>query len=133
MRTAAALLVAAAALGGALLPAVCVAAGPRPAPYGSKVVFREGSPLAFADFDLTFLGTRRETRPEYPRGFLYLDFRASRGGSSASVSWSAGTGDVGPAPFAFGGKRFLLELKRSERAGALKDDELVVSPAPEER
>lgn len=126
-----ALLVAAAALSGAILPAVCVAAGPRPAPYGSKVVFREGSPLSFADFELTFLGTRRVTRPEYPRGFVYFDFRVSRGEASTAVSWSAGTGDVGPAPFDFAGKRFRLELKRSDRAGALRDDELVVTPAPE--
>ena len=38
-------------------------------------------------------------------------------------------GDIGPAPFAVSGRRFLLELKRSDRLGPLKADELAVTRA----
>ena len=112
-----------------LLAGVCVGAGPRPAPYGAKVAFRLSSPIRFADFDLTYLGERRVETDRYPRGFTVHDFRVSRDDEGVTVSWSAGTGDVGPAAFPFAGRSFLLELRRSDRLGPLKTDELVVTPA----
>lgn len=118
------------ALAGPLLAAVCLAAGPKPAPYGAKVAFRAGSPIRFADFSLTFLGTRRVASETYPRGFVFYDFRMVREDQVVTVSWSAGTGDIGPVTFSLGGRRFALELKRSDRLGVLGDDELVVTPAP---
>ena len=63
----------------------------------------------------------------FPRGFLYSDFKATAGGRAKDVSWSSGTGDVGPVFFEVGGKKFVLELSRSEAfKGWLKDDELVL-------
>lgn len=119
------------ALVGPSFAAVCFAAGPKPAPYGAKVVFRAGSPIRFADFSLTFLGTRRVASEKYPREFVLHDFRVVEADTVVAVSWSAGTGDIGPAIFSLGGRRFALELKRSDHLGELGDDELVVTPAPE--
>jgi hypothetical protein len=46
------------------------------------------------------------------------------------VSWSSGTGDIGPALFRVGSKQFALELSRSDKLGPLKANELVISRAP---
>lgn len=105
----------------------CGASGPGPARYGARVVFREGTPIRFRDFTLTFVGERHVAFPEYPRGFDYHDFRIASGTESFVVSWSSGTGEIGPASFSVAGRPFLLELVVSERRGQLKEDELVVT------
>jgi hypothetical protein len=48
------------------------------------------------------------------------------------ISWSSGTGDIGPTIFHVGNEQFWLELKRSDKLGKLKDDELVVSHSPKQ-
>jgi hypothetical protein len=105
-------------------------ADPELVPYGRKIVFHIDSPLHFADFDLTFLGERREPSIAYSRGFLIYDFRATHGSEVVTVSWSAGTGDIGPSDFRTAGRNFELELKHSDRLGALTSDELVVNALP---
>ena len=103
----------------------------RPAPYGDKVVFRGDSPIRFRDFTLTFAGERHVAFPEYPRGFDTHDFLVTSGSETLTVSWSSGTGEIAPASFTVAGRRFLLELVRSERRGRLEANELVVtSPWP---
>ena len=42
------------------------------------------------------------------------------------VSWSSGTGDIGPVEFEIGDKRFLLELRHSDELGKLNENELVI-------
>jgi hypothetical protein len=42
------------------------------------------------------------------------------------VSWSSGTGDIGPVQFEIDGKRFLLELRQSDKLGKLQGNELVI-------
>ena len=109
------------------IAAACVAPGPRPAPYGAKVVFRANSPIRFRHFALTFVGERHVAFPEYPRGFDYHDFRLTSGPETLIVSWSAGTGEIAPALFTVAGQRFMLELVHSERRGRLEANELVVT------
>jgi len=95
--------------------------------YGAKVRFAKNTPIAFPDFDLTYTGRRHVATKVYPRGFDYDDFKISRGGKDITVSWSAGTGDIGPTLFEFGGHQFSLELRRAQRfSGWLKEDELVI-------
>ncbi len=108
----------------------CAAPGPRPTPYGAKVVFRADSPIQFRHFSLTFLGERDVTSPQYPRPFHYYDFRVASGSETRTVSWSSGTGEIAPTSFTVAGRNFLLELLHSERRGTLKSNELVVTPAP---
>lgn len=97
------------------------------ADYGTRVQFARGKALAFPDCELTFTGTRKVSSAVFPRGFVYYDFHAASGGKTAEVSWSSGTGDIGPQAFAVNGKKFVLELSRSEAfKGWLKEDELVL-------
>lgn len=107
-----------------ILPA-CAAAGGAFS-YGTKVKFAKGRTLSFADFDLTYTGTRRESSSPFPRGFSFEDFQLSRAGESKTISWSAGTGDIGPVEFDFAGQKFALELRMSDRLGRLGGNELVV-------
>lgn len=95
--------------------------------YGAKVKFSVGRTLHFPDFDLTYVGKRRVTPPQYPRGWWIHDFKVRAKGDEQTVSWSAGTGDIGPARFKVNGTSFQIELSRSDKLGALRDDEVVVS------
>lgn len=109
------------------LVAACVGPGPRRAPYGARIVFRANSPIQFRHFVLTFVGQRHVSFPEYPRGFDYHDFRVASGSETLTVSWSSGTGEIAPASFSVGGRRYLLELVHSDRRGRLAANELVVT------
>jgi hypothetical protein len=104
-------------------------AGPQVVAYATKVAFRQAVPIQFEDFQLMYLGQHREVSNVYPRGFLYYDFRVISGTQELKVSWTAGTGEIGPTRFEVSGKRYLLELAWSEAVGRLKNDELVVRRA----
>lgn len=43
--------------------------------YDSKVRFKAGYTLRFPDFELTYMGKRHVTPPQYPRGWWIHDFR----------------------------------------------------------
>jgi hypothetical protein len=96
------------------------------ASYGTRVKYRAGQKIEFPDFRVEYLGERRKSLPVYPRGFLYYDFKISRGKAEKVVSWTTGTGIIDPADFEFDGKRYHIELRRSEKLGKLKDNELVI-------
>jgi hypothetical protein len=83
--------------------------------------------LRYPDLTLLYRGERQgEAGPQYPQGFTYHDFRAEQGANSQDVSWTAGTGDIGPAVFEFAGHAYRLELRQSDDLGRLADDELVL-------
>jgi hypothetical protein len=117
-------------LGGLLAFAGLVSCGhaapEQKASYGALVKYRTGEKIEFPDFAAEYLGERRQTMPVYPRGFLYYDFKISRGKTEKVVSWTAGTGDIAPAQFEIAGKNYQLELRRSDELGKLKDSELVI-------
>lgn len=96
--------------------------------YGAKVTFKQGQPLQFPDFSLTYLGQRHVDSPTFKPGFTYLDFKLQQGALAQTVSWSSGTGDIGPALFEFNGQQFSLELSYAEELGWLDDNELVIEP-----
>ncbi len=95
--------------------------------YGKKVRFEKGESINFPDFSLEYRGQRREASPRYSRGFLFYDFVAKTEHGSVPVSWSSGTGEIAPTRFKIGADEFEIELKRSDKLGPLKDDELVVT------
>jgi hypothetical protein len=68
-------------------------------------------------------GTRCQSTRE---GFLYYDFKVSKGKAEKVVSWTTGTGVIDPTDFEIDGKRYLLELRRSDKLGKLKENELVI-------
>lgn len=112
-----------------LLAIMCTCGGGLAADYGVKTRFAKGKPLAFPDCELTFTGTRRIVSPAYSRGFLYYDFKAAVGGKTKDVSWSSGTGDIGPEFFEVNGRKFVIELGATILAkGFMKNDELVLWP-----
>jgi hypothetical protein len=101
------------------------AASEQKASYGTRVRY-PGEKIEFPDFTVEYVGERRKTVSVYPRGFLYYDFKVRIGNIEKVVSWSSGTGDIGPVEFEIGGKRFLLELRHSDKLGKLKENELVI-------
>lgn len=96
--------------------------------YNTKVKFAKGEVLEFLDFTLEFLGTRRqESSLRVSLGDLY-DFKITANGQAQTISWSSGTGAIGPRRFKISGeKRFQLELQISDKLGKLELDELVIS------
>jgi hypothetical protein len=102
------------------------AASEQKASYGTRVQYRPGEKIDFPDFTVEFVGERRKTVPVYPRGFLYYDFKVSKGKAEKVISWTTGTGIIDPTDLEFDGKSYHLELHRSEKLGKLKDNELVI-------
>ena len=94
--------------------------------YGTRAKYRAGEKIGFPDFTVEYVGERRKTVPVYPRGFLYYDFKVSKGKTEKIVSWTTGTGIIDPTDFEFDGKRYHLELRHSEKLGKLSDNELVI-------
>jgi hypothetical protein len=108
-------------------PFALASAESRSKAYGTRVSFQKARPLRFPDFVLEYVGDRRVTSKQYPRGFRYRDFAVSAGSERNVVTWSAGTGDIGPARFTIAGRNFDLELVSSDSLGSLKPNELVVT------
>ena len=102
------------------------AASEQKASYGTRVKYRAGQKIEFPDFTVEYVGERRETVSVYPRGFLYYDFKVNKGKAEKVVSWTTGTGVVDPTDFEIDGKHYQLELRRSDKLGKLKEDELVI-------
>ena len=96
------------------------------ASYGTRVKYKAGQKIQFPDFAVEYVGERRKSLPVYPRGFLYYDFKITRGKSEKVISWTTGTGIIDPTDFEFDGKPYHLELRRSEKLGKLNDNELVI-------
>jgi len=96
------------------------------ASYGTRVKYTAGQKIEFPDFTVEYLGERRKSLPVYPRGFLYYDFKLSKGKTEKVISWTTGTGIIDPTDFDFDGKQYHLELRRSEKLGKLNDNELVI-------
>jgi hypothetical protein len=113
-----------------LLFACLAAVAAHAADLGAKVTYKKETPVQFGNFTLTFVGERHVVPEKYPRGMTFYDFRVTSAAGNQTISWSSGTGDIGPTIFKVGNEQFWLELKRSDKLGKLKDNELVVSRAP---
>jgi len=75
------------------------AASQQKASYGTRVKYRSGEKIEFPDFTVEYVGERRKTVAVYPRGFLYYDFKVSKGKTENMVSWTTGTGVIDPTDF----------------------------------
>jgi hypothetical protein len=102
------------------------AASEQKASYGTRVKYRPGQKIEFPDFTFEYEGERRKCLTVYPRGFLYYDFKVSKGKAEKMVSWTTGTGVIDPTDFEIAGKHYQLELRRSGKLGKLKENELVI-------
>ncbi|MBK8813378.1 MAG: hypothetical protein IPN69_21990 [Acidobacteria bacterium] len=95
--------------------------------YGAKTKFAKDAVLDFPDFKLTYLGNRKVPSEHWPNGFNYHDFGIRSRSGERTVSWSSGTGDIGPVEFEADGAKFQLELRFSEGLGKLAENELVIT------
>ena len=102
------------------------AASEQKASYGTRVKYWAGEKIEFRDFMIEYVGERRQSVSAYPRGFLYYDFKVRTANIEKVVSWSSGTGDIGPVEFEISGKHYQLELRHSDKLGKLQDNELVI-------
>jgi hypothetical protein len=102
------------------------AASEQKASYGTRVKYRAGQKIEFPAFTVEYVGERRESVSVYPRGFLYYDFKVNNGKTEKMVSWTTGTGVIDPTDFEIDGKHYQLELRRSDKLGKLKENELVI-------
>src|SRR3989304_6020480 len=86
--------------------------------YGKIVTFKKDKTISFPDFKLTYIGERKETS-KFPNGneftFTYYDFTLKKDNEEKTVSWTAGTGDIGPINFEFAGNKFMIELRYWEK------------------
>jgi len=95
--------------------------------YGAKIQYAQGEPLNFPDVTLEFIGiTETPSSDLYPRSMYDYEFNVFDGNQSLIISWSAGTGDIGPTVFELDGKSYALELAMSDKLGKLKKNELVL-------
>jgi hypothetical protein len=67
--------------------------------YGSKVRFGAGRTLRYPDFQVSYMGKHHVTPPQYPRGWWTYDFKVRGKVDEQTVSWSGGTGDIGPTRY----------------------------------
>lgn len=94
--------------------------------YNAKARYKQGQALAFPDFSLRYEGQTRVVPKFYPQGLTTYNFVVTQNDKTQPLKWSSGTGLIAPQEFAVGGDKFLLELQRSDIAGQLKADELII-------
>jgi hypothetical protein len=99
--------------------------------YGEAVKYYEKSVVKFPDFDLTYMGERKQTA-NFPNGnsftFTYFDFKIKTATEEKTVSWTSGTGEIAPAYFEIGGAQYMLELRSTENGKKkIDDDEVVIT------
>ncbi|MFZ5572315.1 MAG: hypothetical protein ACOZF0_18095 [Thermodesulfobacteriota bacterium] len=100
--------------------------------YGLPVAYSRDRTIRYPDFALRFEGIRHVVSPAYPRGFRCYDFEIrSSSRAEVHVTWSAGTGELGPVAFSIDAQAYFLELKANSLATDpgkqwLKDNELII-------
>lgn len=95
--------------------------------YGKKVYYQDHSPKQYPDFTIKFIGERVEDSPRANFKFTFYDFEVAKGNEKKIVSWSSGTGDIGPLYFNVGGKEYAMEISLSEAyKGFMNDGEMVI-------
>ena len=110
-----------------ILVVACNRAATQPPMYGVKIQYAQGQPLNFPDVTLEFVGKREAPiSADYPQGMTFYDFKVYQGTQAKLISWSAGTGDIGPTLFELAGNSYALELAISTELGSLAEDELVL-------
>ena len=110
-----------------IIMAACNPTAAQPPMYGAKIQYAQGQPLDFPDVTLEFVGERESpASSDYPRGMTFYDFKVYQGSRVQLISWSAGTGDIGPTLFELAGNRYALELAMSDKLGILDENELVL-------
>ncbi|MCI0448265.1 MAG: hypothetical protein L0Y79_00580 [Chlorobi bacterium] len=97
--------------------------------YGEVVRFEKDKPVKYPDFEITYLGERKQTAT-FPNGssftFTYQDFKIKSANEEKTISWTSGTGDISPAYLEAAGMQFMLELRAYENGKKRIDNDQVV-------
>ncbi|HLM00305.1 MAG TPA: hypothetical protein VK400_04560 [Pyrinomonadaceae bacterium] len=97
--------------------------------YGQKVSYASGKELIFPDFTIKFVGKREAKISNdwlFPQKMTFYDFEAAKGETRQTISWSSGTGDIGPTFFEIDGGSYVLELSQSDILKSLEEGFLVI-------
>lgn len=95
--------------------------------YGKKIDYSDHAVKKLHDISIRFLQTRHEASSVFPRGFIYYDFEVMKGDEKKKISWSSGTGAIGPTYFEIGSAKYVLELAASKaQSGFMKEGEMVI-------
>jgi hypothetical protein len=108
-------------------------AKPGEARYGIWETYSSTDSLVYPDFKLRFLGLSEQPLPDFVAMGPVYRFLVFQGDLETTVSWSSGTGDIGPELFEISGKKFFLEMKSSYhlREKAASEQQIVVWPESE--
>jgi hypothetical protein len=69
--------------------------------YGEKINYLDRETKRLPDFSIRFIKERHAQSPMFRTGFTFYDFEVTNGTETKTVSWSSGTGDIGPTFFDF--------------------------------
>lgn len=97
--------------------------------YGEKVSYSSGEELRFPDFSIKFIGKREEKLSSdmiFPLTMTFYDFEVAKDDAKQKISWSSGTGDIGPTFFDFNGAGYVLELAQSDIIKSLDEGVFVI-------
>jgi hypothetical protein len=96
--------------------------------YGEKVSYTDRKEIIYPDFSLKFSGTRERgfPMPDSATKMIFYDFQVVKGDKMQTVSWSSGTGDIGPTFFYVEGVDYVLEMKQSDIKGSLGEGNIVI-------
>jgi hypothetical protein len=97
--------------------------------YGEKVSYSSGKEIKFPDFSIKFLGKREEKYPNEKKSelkMIFYDFEVTKGETKKKISWSSGTGDIGPTFFEIEGANYVLELSQSDILKSLGEGNFVI-------
>ncbi|HEX9963048.1 MAG TPA: hypothetical protein VGB00_19095 [Pyrinomonadaceae bacterium] len=96
--------------------------------YGEKVSYTSGQELKFPDFIIKFTGKREQKYPNENSNLsmTIYDFEVAKGEAKKKVSWSSGTGDIGPTFFEIGGGSYVIELSQSDILKSLEEGFFVI-------
>ncbi|MDC6385318.1 hypothetical protein PP180_08055 [Muricauda sp. SK9] len=99
--------------------------------YNSKVKFKLKQEILFPDFSIQYMGKETVQGPNQAKWKMTIyHFQVLNDDINKKISWSSGSGDIGPLLFEFNNKNFALELKYSEILESdnnLKENELVIT------
>lgn len=97
--------------------------------YNKITSFSENKPIKYPDFELTYIGERKQTST-FPNGnsftFTYYDFKVRNEKEEKTVSWTTGTGVIEPVNFEINGMKFMLELRYWEKEKKKLDEDVLV-------
>jgi hypothetical protein len=106
--------------------ACTLAVGSTDGQYGEALQYMSGRTINLPDFSIEYIGEHRVYPPQYQRGFLYHDFQVKSGSVAQTVSWTDGTGELGPIDFEFSGTPYTLELTERQTIGSIGYGTLIV-------